>query len=205
MRANKLLLPFLLVALCATRTAAQTDEPHKFEFFGGYSYLRADVEEVDDPFSDFKNIMDGFNVAATGYATRRVGVTGDFSGHFHSVSNDFGFGRLTAKTRTFNLTAGPQVRFPNNSRVTPFVRALAGIAHNRLSFEGPPLIGSDSISLTDFTLMVGGGLDVRLGDRVSLRLVQVDYNPVFVRDRPDRDIDGTRLDNFRVSVGVVFK
>lgn len=205
MRGNKLLLPFFFVLLCATPAAAQTDEPRKFEVFGGYSYLRADVEEVDDPFSDFKNIMDGFNVAATGYATKRLGITGDFSGHFRSVSNDFGFGRLTAKTRTFNLTGGPQMRFPNKTRVTPFVRALAGVANNRLSFEGPPPVGSDSISLTDFTLMLGGGLDVRVGDRVSLRLIQLDYNPVFVRDRPDLGVDSTRLDNFRVSVGIVFK
>lgn len=204
MRVKRLLLPFFLLTLAAAAPVAAQDEPPNFEFFGGYSYLRADVDDVDDPFGDFKNIMDGFNVAATGYATRRFGITGDVSGHFRSVSNDFDFGRLTAKTRTFNLTAGPQMRFPNKGRVTPFVRALAGLANNRLSIEAPAPVGSDSISLTDFTLLVGGGLDVRVGERVSLRLFQFDYNPVFVRDRPERGVDSTRLDNFRISVGVVF-
>ena len=45
---------------------------------------------------------------------------------------------------------------------------------------------------------------MRVGERVSLRLFQFDYNPVFVRDRPDRGVDSARLDNFRISVGVVF-
>ena len=81
------------------------------------------------------------------------------------------------------------MRFPNKTRVTPFVRALAGLANNRLSIEAPAPVGSDSISLTDFTLLVGGGLDVRVGERVSLRLIQFDYNPVFVRDRPERGVD----------------
>lgn len=208
MRVKKLLLPLLFAALAAaTPASAQTDEK-KFEFFGGYSYLRADTDEVDEPFSDFKNIMDGFNVAATGYVSKRVGITGDFSAHFRSVTNDFSFGQLTAKTRTYNFTAGPQVRFPGKSRVTPFLRALAGVAHNRLIIDAPPPIvfdPSNSLGLTDFTMMLGGGLDVRLGDRVSLRLVQFDYNPVFIRNRPDVGIESTRLDNFRVSVGLVFK
>jgi hypothetical protein len=207
MRVNKSLLSLLFVFICAAPAAAQ-DDPKKFEFFGGYSYLRADADEVDPPFDDFKNIMDGFNVAATGYATKRFGLTADFSGHFHSAKGDFPGGTLTAKLRTFNFTGGPQARFPNKSRVTPFARVLAGVAHNRLSIEtAPPVIldPGNRLNLTDFTMLFGGGLDVRVGDRVSLRIVQFDYNPVFIRERPDLGIDSTRLDNFRVSVGVVFK
>jgi hypothetical protein len=208
MRVKKLLLPLLFAALAAaTPAAAQTDE-RKFEFFGGYSYLRADTDEVDEPFTDFKNIMDGFNVAATGYVSKRVGITGDFSAHFHSITNDSVVGEFTAKTRTYNFTAGPQVRFPGHGRVTPFLHALAGVAHNRLTIDAPPPIQFDptnSLGLTDFTLMLGGGLDVRLGERVSLRLVQFDYNPVFIRERPEVGIESTRLDNFRVSVGLVFR
>ena len=59
-------------------------------------------------------------------------------------------------------------------------------------------------------LALGGGLDVRLGDRVSVSAFQIDYNPVFLRNR-DLNLFGNtqsnsdrRLDNIRFSFGLVF-
>ncbi len=43
----------------------------------------------------------------------------------------------------------------------------------------------------------GGGIDVSVNDKISLRVIQADYNPTFFGD--------TRQDNIRLSFGVVFK
>ena len=123
------------------------------------------------------------------------------------------------KVRTFNFLGGPQVRFSNSTRVTPFIRALAGVQSNRVSANinvsgvsgiNVPNGGNFSETLTDFALGIGGGLDVRVSPRVSVRAIQVDYNPVFLRGRDDlfgsgERFEGTRIDNVRFSFGVVFK
>ena len=64
-------------------------------------------------------------------------------------------------------------------------------------------------------MAVGGGLDVRLSDRVSLRVIQIDYAPVFLRDRSISvlgqagavqtfTLEGQRQDNICFSFGIVF-
>jgi opacity protein-like surface antigen len=211
---RKLILTLLLVAACAPFVAAQS-ENSRFEFFGGYSLLRQDVEG-DEDFNDFVNSDDlrnlnGFNIAATGYFTERFGITGDFSAHFNSASVPASATGLTnsveIRQRSFNYLAGPQIRFTNNSRVTPFVRAMAGVQTNRLSFDNAELqqiIGENSMRSTDFALAIGGGLDIRVSRRVAIRAFQIDYNPVFVND--DQLTGGReRVDNVRFSAGIVFK
>lgn len=210
-----LIMAALIVSFASFASAQDTDS--RGEFFAGYSLLRTDVaedfddgEDLDGFGDDFKN-LNGFNLAATGYFTSRVGLTGDFS--FHQKSEDIADGIDSAdiKVRSLNFLGGPQVRFPNNSRVTPFVRALAGVQSNRLSLDVTGG-GSNNFSetLTDFALGIGGGVDVRVSPRVAIRAFQIDYNPVFVRDREnffgtgDR-LEGERVDNVRFSIGVVFK
>jgi hypothetical protein len=76
----------------------------------------------------------------------------------------------------------------------------------RLSFE---------VSSTDFSAAAGGGLDVRLGEQVKLRVIQVDYAPIFLRNRSinvlgsngviiPATLEGKRQDNFRFGIGLVF-
>lgn len=226
---RKLLIVAAFVASFASFTQAQSDES-RGEFFAGYSLLRTDVSTEDiRNFGDsndepFKN-LNGFNVAATGYLTERFGITGDFSAHFGS--SDFRGtlcppGQACAqvvrdydlRARSLNFLGGPQVRFTNSTRVTPFVRALAGVQNNRLETEltGGTTSTNFDVSSTDFALALGGGLDVRVSDRVAIRAFQIDYNPVFVGDQtvdvPDlgrQTFEGERTDNVRFSIGVVFK
>jgi opacity protein-like surface antigen len=183
------------------------------EFFAGYSVLRTNYEaELPNPpmpvivaFSG-KQTLNGFNVSATGYLTERFGLTGDFSGHFktNSVPDPLG-GNIATKIRVFNILGGPQYNFRNDSRVTPFVRILAGVAHTRARLEVPSLNSSDTASSTDFALAISGGLDIRLNDRIDLRVFQADYNPIFLSDRNQLGFGNRRADNVRFSFGLVFK
>jgi len=212
-KARTLLLVFFLFG-CATLTAAQTDDNPRFEFFAGYSVLGInykDPEPSNPPIPsatafDGKQFMNkGFNVSATGYLTKRFGLTADFSAHFktNKIPDALG-GNIEDNIRVLNILGGPQYKFRNSSRVTPFVRGLAGIAVTSNNLKVSSLNIEHTFSSTDFALALGGGLDVRLNRRVDLRLVQVDYNPVFLKR--DNELGfGRRADNVRFSFGVVFK
>ena len=210
---HKLCFSTLLIFCCVSLAAAQSGDSPRVEFFAGYSVLRTryEAEQPNPPMPVIvafagKQTLNGFNVSATGYLTGGFGLTGDFSGHFktHSVPDPLG-GNIETKIRVFNILGGPQYKFRNNSRVTPFVRALAGVAQTRARLEITSLNSSDTLSSTDFALAIGGGIDIRVNDRIDVRVFQADYNPIFLSDRNELGFGNTRADNVRFSFGVVFK
>lgn len=98
---------------------------------------------------------------------------------------------------------------------------MAGGAHTRFKasreFGGSAatIANSFEVGSTDFAAAAGGGIDIRMGDRTRLRLIQVHYAPVFLRDRTVQvlgstgviepsTLEGQRQDNFRFSFGVTF-
>lgn len=210
---HKLCFSILLIFCFVPLAAAQSDDSPRFEFFAGYSVLRTKYEiEHPDPnqpvvtFFNGKQTLNGFNVSATGYLTDRFGLTGDFSGHFETerIPDSLG-GNITTKIRIFNILGGPQYKFRNNSRVTPFVRAMAGVANTHATLDVPSLNTGDTASSTDFALAIGGGVDVRVNDRIAVRVFQADYNPIFLSGGNELGFGNTRADNVRFSFGVVFK
>ncbi|MBA2503728.1 MAG: porin family protein [Pyrinomonadaceae bacterium] len=227
---RKLLFSMLLIVCCAGIGFAQNDDDSRAEFFIGYSNLQFDTtlsqedfdgidEDFDSSFFDDRVSLNGVNASVTGYFTRRFGITGDFSYHQRSDNENIEGTNFEARTRVLNFLAGPQVKFRNASRVEPFVRAMAGVTNTRVRFSSD-FDGSEvgfvpddfTDSQTNFALGLGGGLDVRVNDRVSIRAFQVDYNPVFLRNRDidfgsgvSETFEGRRLDNVRFSFGVVFK
>jgi hypothetical protein len=48
-----------------------------------------------------------------------------------------------------------------------------------------------------FAAALGGGIDIRVNDRIDFRLVQIDYNPVI--------LDESTSHNYRFGIGIVFK
>jgi opacity protein-like surface antigen len=210
---HKLFFGSLLILSCLPVAAAQSDDNSRFEFFAGYSVLRTRYKSeqtvllmpVVVAFAG-KQTLNGFNASATAYLTKSFGLTGDFSGHFRTnrIADPLG-GNIETHIRVFNLLGGPQYRFRNHSRVTPFVRALAGVGQTRARLEVPSLNSTDTFSSTDFALAIGGGLDVWVSKRVDLRVFQADYNPIFLSSRNELGFGNTRADNVRFSFGVVFK
>lgn len=156
---RKAILLTVLIIGCAQLAHAQ-DSERKVEFFGGYSHLNTDLEEPDAPLDRFDN-LDGFNASVTGYVTKRFGITGDFSAHFRSRTENLPGGTIRFRSRSFNYLGGPQVKFTNSTRLTPFVHALAGVANNRFAYRatatGASTPAADvSVSVTDFALALGG-------------------------------------------------
>src|ERR1700757_1396027 len=155
----------------------------KAEIFGGYQYSHATTGVSG--LSGFN--LNGWNASASGFFSRNLGVTADFSGSYGTPSL-LGVG---VKTNLHTFLFGPTVRFPNSSRVTPFVHGL---------FGGGRISGSAfgvSVSSTDFTWAAGGGVDVNLSRHFAIRLGQAD----FLQSR----VAGSSQNNFRYSTGIVLK
>ncbi len=159
-----------------------------------------------------------------------VRLTGEFSANFHSTDlvwqNPFDFRQQTMKLHDYRLLFGPEFVFRNRSRVTPFVRAMAGYAIRHYNV-GTGIIECSYTSWyqqdceekqqtvvgeSGFAAQFGGGLDISLHPVVSLRAVQFDYI------RTNRSRDATPLvpdpsilpslakwqSEYRFAVGIVF-
>lgn len=99
-----------------------------------------------------------------------------------------------ASVQRYDLMIGPRYNW-RLSGVTPFVHALAGITHMRVSFDDTlsPVKKAD----TAFAMAFCGGLDVHAGEHVDIRVVQVDYLPTF--------FNSEHQNNIRVGAGVKIK
>jgi len=120
-------------------------------------------------------------------------LAGYFSRHFGVVVGGSGvYGKFPPvyDTSTYSFFAGPQVRFPTRTRVTPFVRAAVRASHWTAGYSGY------SSSTNRIGIGVGGGVDARVTPHVSIRAVQTDDSILWV--------DGNHQRGFEISVGMVF-
>jgi hypothetical protein len=207
---------------CATETMGQGPDYRRFELFAGYSHNRVDVGPVEDfdPDDDleFNDIFDeregfnGFNVSATGNFHRYFGAKFDYSYHQKS----FGFANDNTTIRLHNILGGIQVKDnSSDARWKPFAHALVGVGRTSadLSEFDNRLEDFDDAG---FAAAIGGGLDVRVAQRVDIRIFQIDYNPMRFdfTDFGTVGIPGTpvlrgdlkrTLHNFRIGRGIVFR
>jgi len=217
----------LLVIICAPLSKAQSPGKDHFptiEIFGGYS----SIETNDHNFhfgpssggfnatdTDFDEGGKGFEAAVIRNLNRYFGIMGDFSAHF---SDDQGLIALRLpcaqppcspvtqsadlNPRLFNFLAGPEFKWRNHTRFTPFAHALFGVAHTTVTFRtaGPAGSLSKGDEDTGFAMTYGGGLQVRILRRVSFR-VSLDYSKAFVGSSA---LPPQRVDSLGYSAGVVF-
>ena len=210
----KTMLIATIVLACASIAAAQNDYK-KFEFCGGYSHNRVDTGIGDDE-PALRDIIDeregfhGFNTSVTGNLSRYFGVKFDFSGHFKSkrvpIAATPNAEAIEIDSRVFNFLGGVQIK-DNSTESTfkPFAHALVGAAHarNRVNFSNDfcaavfpsPCPADFTETETGFAGAFGGGIDIRVSNRVDIRAVQFDYNPTRLFD--------TTQHNFRIGVGIV--
>jgi opacity protein-like surface antigen len=219
----------LALSLLVIGPAVYAQNGRRADIFIGYSNLQAEgIVDAGDPsevfdgdFFDRRLGVHGFNASVAGFFSHAFGIKGDFSFHRNKDSARIVDGSNSLDSRVFYFMAGPTFKFRNASKVGPFVHALAGGAHTRFDVEtvrvvaGTTQRGRSDTSSTNFAVGIGGGLDIRLGDRLSLRAIQVDYTPIFLRDRSVEilgdsvvvdpiTLPGQRQDNIRISVGIVF-
>jgi len=170
MRGTRLLILALgLGALGASGAFAQRKsqfqlvEAPRYDLSVGYDNIRANAPPGGCDCFD----MNGGFVFGTVHLTDWFGVSGEFSGGHSSNISALGQG-LTLTT----FTAGPRVshRF---GRFNTVGGVLVGAAHGSDSYF--PSKSSSSASSSSFAVSVGGGLDVRLNPRFSVRALDLQY------------------------------
>jgi opacity protein-like surface antigen len=163
-------------------------EHPKAEVFAGYSYVRINPGEG----MQGDNIPGGWHASVAGNFNSWFGIVGEFSGHYGNP--DFGTG-VGAEVNVHTYTFGPRVSYRGNEKVTPFAHVTFGGARVGGSGFGP--------SESAFAMTFGGGVDVKVHEKVGIRLGQFDY----ILTRFEGPVSGTTANqhNFRYSAGIVFR
>ena len=227
---KRILTSATLVLLCATAAFAQSDYK-KWEFFGGYSALHFDNlagdtnnAAIDDVLGD-RQTLRGFELAITRNFHKYVGAKFDYSLHLREDNFSRPAGSGTVDSTIQNFLGGIQIK--NNKedgpRFKPFGHALFGVAHQKVDVDSPQLpiifgISDFHVNETSFAMAFGGGVDIRLNNKIDIRAGQIDWNII---NRGDQQtgivlvptpfqtvgspfvIPGTRQDNLRLSIGIV--
>lgn len=223
---RKLIPPAILVICFATFAPAQRlDTFNRFEVFHGTSYFILERPEPVGDGITFEGFR-GLNNVATINIKRYFGLKFDLSGYRNkydlcapgqstTVSSSCFNPAPGAvvntddphlKTSIYNFMGGIQVK--DNGRGTklfkPFAHLSIGSALTRERVDTYSLNPASGKLILDFKTRsdwgaagaVGGGLDIRLSDRIDLRVIQLDYHKATILNNS--------TDSFRVGVGLVF-
>ena len=167
-----------VVEASAPRT--RHDETPKVEVFLGYSRFGTGSNDTVTG-----NRMVGLNGGSASVAfnfNRYLGIVGDFGGYDDSQLQLTGTGVnqplvVNSSGTVYTYLFGPRLSYRNQTRFTPFAQALAGGVHasavtvNNCAGAGCTVLPVQS----SFAFTGGGGLDIRLTHRISIRPVQAEY------------------------------
>ena len=189
---KKLLLILSLISSFSIFAFSQTEEYDKGEFFAGYS---SNSDLLDDSIPPVEH---GFNVAGVYNVRQYVGIKVDVSGTYRPLR-----GSSYYQQNTQSAAAG--VQFKDNrkdSRLKPFGHILVGYGRNQYKFTcgaGSPCSVYDA-DTEGVSLVLGGGLDIKINRRIDIRALQLDINPIIST--------ANRYGNYwngRFSAGVILK
>ncbi len=216
---NKLITAFFLLAAISGGIFAQTSgvEYNKNEFYVGYTNQQVS-REIN---MEKRRSLNGIEASYVRNFHRYFGLKGDFSAAYQKGNTNglvvLGNSTMTGSlaqvnydfnTSVYNFLGGVQVKDnASQGRFKPFAHALVGAAHTRNKTKNLGCVSNCPATLinipdfnsigTNFAGAFGGGIDVKINDKIDFRAVQVDYNPVFSGSR--------KSNNFRFGIGVVFK
>jgi opacity protein-like surface antigen len=222
--APRLVVCVLLVIVCGHVAHAQNASDQQipmFESFGAYSSIETNNHTFH--FGPNFNVINtdfdeggwGFEAGVTRNLNRYLGIMGDFSAHF---SHDQGPTNFTVapcahppctvtqnaelNPRLFDFLAGPELKWRNRTRFTPFAHALFGMAYTTTTFKtaSPALTFSRNDDDKGFAMSYGGGVEIRIVRRMSLR-ISLDYSKAFVGSTA---LPPQRVNSVGYSVGIIF-
>jgi opacity protein-like surface antigen len=159
---------------------AKHHETPKVEVFLGYSRFGTGSNNTVTG-----NRMVGLNGGSASVAfnfNRYLGIVGDFGGYDDSQLQLTGSGVnqplvVNSSGTAYTYLFGPRLSFRNQTRFTPFAQVLAGGVHasavtvNNCAGAACAVLPVQS----SFAFTGGGGLDIRLTHRISIRAVQAEY------------------------------
>ena len=175
-----------------SQSGAASGQSPRAELALGYSYLRSNAP----PGGCTCFSLNGGNATlAWPLGTGRFALVGDVSaGHAGSIGS--GGDSLTLSTYTAGMRYTPR---PAHSSLRPFGQALIGVAHSSGSLvkgQGPVVSNAGAA----FAANLGGGLDLSLNHRFSVRLIEADYLLTTFDNASNN-----RQNNLRLGAGVVVR
>jgi len=198
---RKAFLGISLLLIFSLRLTAQD----KLEVFGGYQY-----QDVGGNLGwQIGSGFNGWDGAVTYNITQHFGVTGDFTGNYHSGN----FGGTPYYSHIYTYAGGPAFSFGSTgSHYKPFVHVLFGEAH----ITTPSQYGESPdpyMSGSGIAMLFGAGVDYRLKKSMAIRLGQFDWIYYHNKDLGDfigvysssRGDSPNFASNVRISTGVVFR
>jgi len=125
--------------------------------FAGYSLVRFDSQPLG--YSKTLNLNGGNLEISLPNLYQGLGIAADVSGHWNDQAEQF------------NFLIGPQYRFEVKG-LRPFAHGLFGKTRTRLLQLGASQAEPSTLG---YGVALGGGFDIPLGDRFSIRPIQADY------------------------------
>lgn len=203
----------LICFCCVAAVCAQNNNYKKTEFFVGYS---SNIVADDE----FRVVGRGVNVSGVYNFKRRFGIKADVSLAFDKGDTyQFapGFNNPTnasvsykRRDSIYNYVAG--IQFKNTSidkKAKPFLHAMAGVGQNKVTVTNISCTTANTCAAiplsetnTGLSVIVGGGLDLKINDKIDVRLFQLDVNSISYQRSPSSR-EGSA--SFRFSAGIVFK
>ncbi len=188
---RKLLFSLVVTLLLAVPAMAQNSAGG--QVFGGFSYTNIDSLNREGSY--------GFQASYSHSLSDKYSIVADFGGQFGSLDfSDPLLGTFSLDFQNYEYLFGPQFD-RRRGKYNTFVHALVGFATVRTSATTITILGIPvpipSTSETGLAFGFGGGFDVDLSERVSFRVVQIDYIPSNIAD--------AWTHNIRLGVGLVFK
>ena len=191
---RKLQVVLLVSVSCSVPMLGQTD---KGELFGGYSFERiapgcgsnyrcgsADASPATN--------LNGWTAALTGYFYKSLGISAQFTGNYNGTAA-LSYSTVDRYTYQFGPAYAFRVR-----KARPFAHVLLGGVTQRSADQG--------LTYTKFMWSMGGGLDFKASNRISIRPVQLDYErqsvPVVDTGGPT-PIPAVGVNGLRYSAGIV--
>jgi outer membrane immunogenic protein len=136
--------------------------------------------------------MNGAGAWVAFHVTDHLAIVGEVSGQ--NASNVLGSG---TDLTVISYTAGPRYSWRKLRSVVPFGQALFGGAHASGNYypTGNGLYGSNSFAIT-----VGGGLDLPVCGRLTVRAIEADYYLTRFAN-----VINDHQNNLRIGAGVIFR
>ncbi len=157
----------------------------QFEVSGSYSYIRANASNSGGGY----NLNGGSASFAYNFNDRLALVADGGIYRFGGLPSGF-------DSTMYTYLFGPRFTFRKLSRLTPFAQVLLG--GGRLNASSGGISGGEN----GFSMAMGGGLDLPLRRRFSIRLIQAEY----LLTRFDRVTGESATQNdVRISAGLVFR
>jgi hypothetical protein len=179
----------IVVLACAFAGTARAQQASgltpQFEVSGEYSYIRANAANSGGGYN-----LNGGSASLAYNFSDRLAVVGDVGA--------YRFGGLPSglTSTMYTYLFGPRYTFRKLTRVTPFAQVLLG--GGRLNASSGGLNAGEN----GFSMAIGGGLDLPLRRRFSVRLIQAEY--LLTRFDSTSGASATQND-VRISAGLVFR